>query len=424
MMDPLLARIVLALALVGNTALAIGFLNRSHGMGAWRPLIHCCTALSLLALAAGPFIVAASIIAASPDSLGRLPNALTNVLKIVDRSGFSGLAAIYTGLCAVASVLPLLSCFSRLLRRRPAQLRSNHTTRVLLAARQNGVLRAHGIGRLAAALPGNEVFCLDVTEKTLALPRLPARLDGLSIAHLSDLHMSGRIGVGFFAEVVERTNALKPDIVAITGDIVDRTPCLSWIAETLGRLVAPYGVYCVLGNHDRQVNLSALRSALDRAGLENLGGRHRRLEIAGETLLLAGNELPWIRPAPDMDGGREIADQIPALRVLLSHSPDQIRWARRHRFDLMLAGHTHGGQIRFPLIGPLLAPSLYGTKYASGVFCEPPTLLHVSRGVSGLTPIRYNCPPEISLLRLTREHMDERAADSAPVGKQAYATWT
>jgi predicted MPP superfamily phosphohydrolase len=84
----------------------------------------------------------------------------------------------------------------------------------------------------------------------------------------------------------------------------------------------------------------------------------------------------------------------------LSHSPDQIHWAREHRFDLMLAGHTHGGQIRIPGLGTVIAPSKYGAKYASGAFYVPPTVLHVSRGVAGLTPVRWNCPPEIAKLVL------------------------
>jgi predicted MPP superfamily phosphohydrolase len=90
------------------------------------------------------------------------------------------------------------------------------------------------------------------------------------------------------------------------------------------------------------------------------------------------------------------------LRILLSHSPDQLEWARRHDFDLVLAGHTHGGQIRFPLIGPIIAPSRFGGRYACGVFCEPPTLMHVSRGVSSMFPVRLRCPPELAKLTLVR----------------------
>ncbi|MEM7479130.1 MAG: metallophosphoesterase, partial [Planctomycetota bacterium] len=83
-----------------------------------------------------------------------------------------------------------------------------------------------------------------------------------------------------------------------------------------------------------------------------------------------------------------------------THTPDCIPWARENQCDLMLAGHTHGGQMRLPLIGPLLAPSLYGSAFASGVFYLKPTLVHVSRGIAGTHPLRLRCPPEISLLTL------------------------
>jgi uncharacterized protein len=88
------------------------------------------------------------------------------------------------------------------------------------------------------------------------------------------------------------------------------------------------------------------------------------------------------------------------LRILLSHSPDQFAWARRWDFDLMLAGHTHGGQIRLPIVGPVVCPSRHGVKYAGGTFYSYPTLMHVSRGISAEAPIRLNCRPELSRLVL------------------------
>jgi len=86
--------------------------------------------------------------------------------------------------------------------------------------------------------------------------------------------------------------------------------------------------------------------------------------------------------------------------LLLSHAPDQLTWARRFDFDLMLAGHTHGGQIRLPLLGPIVSPSRLGTQYASGTFEREPTVLHVSRGTSSFMPLRWNCPPELAVLEL------------------------
>jgi predicted MPP superfamily phosphohydrolase len=90
------------------------------------------------------------------------------------------------------------------------------------------------------------------------------------------------------------------------------------------------------------------------------------------------------------------------FRLCLSHTPDHITWARRHEVDLMLSGHVHGGQVRLPLIGPVVVPSLYGRRFDSGTFHLPPTVLHVSRGLSSEQPLRYNCRPEVTKLVLRR----------------------
>jgi predicted MPP superfamily phosphohydrolase len=85
---------------------------------------------------------------------------------------------------------------------------------------------------------------------------------------------------------------------------------------------------------------------------------------------------------------------------LLAHSPDQFGWAQANEVDLMLAGHNHGGQVCLPLLGPIVAPSLHGVRYGSGTFRAGNTVMHVSRGTSSLTPLRWNCPPEIAVLTL------------------------
>jgi hypothetical protein len=101
---------------------------------------------------------------------------------------------------------------------------------------------------------------------------------------------------------------------------------------------------------------------------------------------------------PDFDAAGEHA-----FRLLLSHTPDNFRWAQQHKVDLMLAGHNHGGQVRLPVLGPVFAPSACGVRYASGAFWEPPTLLYVSRGLSGEHPLRYRCLPELTALVLQPE---------------------
>jgi hypothetical protein len=265
--------------------------------------------------------------------------------------------------------------------------------------------------------PLNEASQLTVTHKTLYLPRLPAQLDQLTIAHLSDLHYTGRVGKNFFTAVVDRVNELDADIIALTGDIVDRVRYLAWMPDTIERLRARHGVYFVLGNHDLYVPTARLRGMLTAAGMIDLGARPAVVEVRGQSIALAGNEMPWTTPAPDV----ALLPADAGLRIALSHAPDQIGWGRRHQFDLLLAGHNHGGQVRLPLLGAVACPSRYGARYASGVFYARPTVMHVSRGVSGEIPLRWNCPPEITLLTLTSARARPVRAASAEHGSRLAA---
>lgn len=282
-------------------------------------------------------------------------------------------------------------------------------------------------GLLATALsvvPRNEMTRLSVTAKSLALASLDSRLENLTIAHLSDLHFTGKLTRAYFDFVIDRVNEMQADVVIITGDIVDTDECIAWIPETLGRLQARCGKFFILGNHDKRVtDVPALRRTIADCGFIDLGSRCEHVTIDGCEVLLAGTERPWFGAPPDVPPRSVSREGTPILRILLSHSPDQIPWARRHDFDLMLAGHTHGGQIRLPIIGPIVAPSHFGVKYASGVFYESPTLVHVSRGVSGLDPIRINCPPEVTKITLraaipSKETQKDRRAERLVFAEQ------
>ena len=126
-----------------------------------------------------------------------------------------------------------------------------------------------------------------------------------------------------------------------------------------------------------------------------LGGRWLTVEISGTPVVLAGNERPWLAATADL---RDCPPPAPAgpLRIALAHSPDRFASAQAQECDLLLAGHTHGGQICLPPLGAILSPSINGVKYVSGVYYAPPTILHVTRGVSGDFPVRWNCCPEIA----------------------------
>ena len=158
--------------------------------------------------------------------------------------------------------------------------------------------------------------------------------------------------------------------------------------------------FFILGNHDLRTERRArLRAATDaRRDLCDVGGRVESL--ADGPIVVAGNELPLVSAVGSGDRltcPRRRCGFCCHTRRINSPGP------QRHQFDLMLAGHTHGGQIRFPLVGPVVCPSRHGTKYASGFFTSRPTLLHVSRGTASLFPYRLNCPPGIDQARPPRK---------------------
>ncbi len=304
----------------------------------------------------------------------------------------------YTAGCAVVGLglVPLMT-LRRRLRPRPAVLSGNHTTSVDVAAQ----LEYKPVGRsryqLLTRLPGNQVFQVDLTERTLCLPRLPLAWNGLTILHVSDLHLSGSPDRVFFQEVMRLCRDWEPDLVALTGDIVDSDQHHRWILPVLGHLRWRIAAYAILGNHDSWFEPRQIRRRLRRLGMRVLENSWEQIEVRGEPLVVVGNEGPWFRPAPDLTA-------VPpgSFRLCLSHTPDNIRWAQQHDIDLMLAGHNHGGQVRFPLIGSVLVPSRYGCRYDCGVFYEPPTVLHVSRGLGGLQPVRYLCRPEVTKIVLQK----------------------
>jgi hypothetical protein len=261
----------------------------------------------------------------------------------------------------------------------------------------------HGVyPRLLGRVPGNQILDLVVEHKRLAIPRLHPNHAGLSIAHVSDFHMTGRVDRSWFESVVREVNLLRPDVIAITGDIVEHAECLPWLADTVCRLEARLGVYFILGNHDRYVGYDPAREKLVDEGHICLSGRWLLTEWNDAPVVLAGNERPWLKSVGNLqEAPSRDADNLP-LRLFLLHSPDQIGWARRHDADLVLAGHTHGGQVCFPILGAVACPSLHGTRYTAGVYREGLAVMHVTRGLSARTPLRWNCPPEIALLELER----------------------
>jgi hypothetical protein len=322
----------------------------------------------------------------------------TNVLEWVNSGIRLGLAP-YTVVCWIFGLVIAPITQTRYWMRRTAQQPVETRSRVIDVARELGYSPI-GLGKHAATcrLPFNQVFQVELNQKTLVLPQLPAAWDGLTILHLTDLHLCGTPDRRFHQFVIDE--CLKdgvPDIVAVTGDIVDSSWHHRWIMPVLDRLRWNLVGYAILGNHDAWRDEKLIRRRLRRIGLRVLGNGWDMLDVRCQPLVVIGHEGPWFKPPPDVS-----ACPKDAFRLCLSHTPDNIRWARRHGIDLVLAGHVHGGQIRFPLIGSTFVPSRYSRYYDCGVFFEPPTVMHVSRGLAGQHPIRILCRPEVTRIVLRK----------------------
>ncbi len=304
--------------------------------------------------------------------------------------------ALYVLLCASVGLVGLpLNLLARRLRHDPAE---EGPSRVLDVAKQVGYRPAdRGLNWLLAKFPANQAFSVELTERTLRLPRLPPSWEGLTILHLSDLHLRGTPSRDWYRFVMDRCAEWSPDLVALTGDVADGWHHMRWVVPVLGRLRWKLAAYSILGNHDHWYDPSYVRRRLRRLGMRVLVNNWEQVEIRGEPLVLVGHEGPWVQPPPDLSS----CPQGP-FRLCLSHTPDNIRWARQQGIDLMLSGHVHGGQVRLPLVGSILVPSRYGRRYDCGTFVEGPTTLHVTRGLSGERPLRWNCRPEVTLLTLRR----------------------
>lgn len=365
--------------------------NRTHALGIPRRLIQFTEKLHVLAIVGVPVVWASRLL-----SLGIPAAPISSLFSDRHAEG-----AYFVVACSVLVYVSASWAVRRSRQQPHAAIRSTTTATYDVARSVDEPLIFGTSAKILSLIPWNEMTTLSVEEKVFDLPRLPQRLDGLSIVHLSDLHFTGKLQRAYFDFVIDRANELQPDLIVVTGDIIDKQICLDWIPETLGRLRSRCGKYFILGNHDKRLrDVPALRKTISDCGLVDFGGRCDLITVDDQPVLLAGNEMPWFGPAPAVPSRDELEHSQEVFRILLSHSPDQLTWARSNEFDLMLAGHTHGGQVRFPIIGPVVAPSRFGVSFASGVFHEPPTLLHVSRGISGLDPIRINCPPELTRIVL------------------------
>ena len=246
----------------------------------------------------------------------------------------------------------------------------------------------HGLGRLV------------VKRVEVVLPKLPAAMDGFSIAQLTDLHLGAMRSGSWFQEVVERTNSLKPDLIAITGDLADATVDQLIGGEAVGELTAPHGVFFVTGNHEYFFDLHGWLKKLEQLGVRVL--RNERVPIRrGDAVFdLAGvddHEGRRLAPGHGADVPKAMKDRDPdRAAVLLAHQPRAVREASKHGVGLVLAGHTHGGQI-----WPWNYLVYLQQPYVSGLHDHKGTQIYVSEGTGFWgPPMRLGSTAEITLITL------------------------
>ena len=244
-----------------------------------------------------------------------------------------------------------------------------------------------------------------VRETDVPLAGLPADLDGLQILHLSDIHLSAFLSERELARAIDACRQLRPQVALITGDLISAAgDPLDACIRQLARLRSDAGIFGCLGNHERVAKAENYTAAAGaRAGVPFLRGQRQALRFGQSTLNLAGVDYqPSSSRQHYLRGAGRLVDPA-ACNVLLSHNPDVFPVAAQQGYNLMLAGHTHGGQVTVEILDQSLNPARFLTRYVYGLYRSGAAATYVTRGIGTIgVPTRFGAPPEIALLRLRK----------------------
>lgn len=240
----------------------------------------------------------------------------------------------------------------------------------------------------------------------ITLPNWPQALSGLRVIALSDLHIGApHMDLAKLRQIVTLTNAQQPDLILLLGDYVIQGVAGGHVVEPdaiapeLAKLKAKTGVFAVLGNHDQWYSAARVKNAFEQNGLRVLENDAVMVAVNGNQLWLAGLSDEWTGN-PDI-AGTLAKIPIEATVLAITHNPDLFPRIPA-RVSLTLAGHTHGGQCAFPLLGRPIVPSAYGQRYATGLVVENDRHLFVTSGLgTSIIPVRFRVPPEIALLQIS-----------------------
>lgn len=346
-----------------------------------------------------------------------LPAAITTCLPYVAYLGANFVLCFSIGLVASACFAPRAKSMRENVTQTASTLQLLSEQRVPFVSRRQLLQRAaQGVALAGASTLGyGFVFRPNwwiVTRHQVSLRGLPAHLNGLRVVQLTDIHLGPWLSTQHVRSIVEATNALRPDLVVLTGDYVYESPSyVPQVAKVLGELKPKIGCLGVLGNHDWWEDADLARRELQLAGIPLIDNDRvvltssRKLERnADEGLCIAGVGDFW---EDRQLYGQALGGLAPTTpRILLSHNPDiaeaEELAAGAFRVDLMLCGHTHGGQIQLPLVpNPAAGVSRYGAKYTHGLVQGPVAPVYTSAGLGTVgIPIRLGTSPEIAVFEL------------------------
>ena len=277
----------------------------------------------------------------------------------------------------------------------PAYLKRSPQRKYLEKALIELLSRIGGRYRLASRRGGD----VRLEHELISLPRLPEAFEGYRILQITDIHHGPYTRGEDLRHIVDIGNRQQADLVVFTGDFVlNSARYFDEVAEAFSRIQSRDGSAAVLGNHDCREGAEEARLAFERHGIPLLSNQHIRIERQGQMLYLAGvkdleEDEPDVRAAFHSVAGD-------AFCILLSHNPDIAEFMNGRSADLIISGHTHGGQFVFPLIGAPVIPNAF-RKYLGGRIWGPAGPVYVSRGLGAtLLPLRIACPPEMNVLEL------------------------
>ncbi len=243
----------------------------------------------------------------------------------------------------------------------------------------------------------NEANTLTIENIKIRLKRLPKNLEGFRLVHLSDIHHSPFTDIAHISRAVEISNQLKPDMFVLTGDYISHeTAYIAPMAKVLGQLKSEFGTYACLGNHDHWTNAEMVTDLMRQENINVLINEGFRFAARGASFWLAGVDDYMVGKT---DLRSALRGSFPdEMKMLLAHNPIIVRRAARVEVDLVLSGHTHGGQIKIRNEEKRILPR---RKLKNGLYRRKDTQIYITRGIGTVVlPMRYGCPPEISLIEL------------------------